>query len=66
MNPLHHTAALNHLYLVRCEPVSDPVAGEPVRRWRFTLVHIATGERRGFTDFDALVTFLREQLDVAA
>jgi hypothetical protein len=67
MNPPRSTTAPhpapNHLYVIRCWPDATPTSPTEAVGWRFTLVHIPTGERRGFTDFDALMSFLRTQLD---
>ena len=51
-----------HAYLVRCwqeqgQRVTDPSA------WRCSLEDPYTGARRGFATFEALVSFLRDDLD---
>jgi hypothetical protein len=48
-------------YLLRCWCVH---AQQEAPRLHFSLVHTGTGVRRGFDDFDMLVAFLRQQIDV--
>lgn len=45
-------------WLLRCGPAPD-AAG-----WRFSLEDPHTGERHAFTSLDAMVTFLRAELEL--
>jgi hypothetical protein len=50
-------------FLLRCWH-SAPPADAP--SWRFSLVDVQSGGRRGFADFDALVAYLREQMEAGS
>ena len=52
-------------YLLRFweETTSQP---DPPSTWRFSLEDPHTGQRRGFANLEALVTFLKTQLDSAS
>ena len=47
-------------FLLRCWRSDPPAEGGG---WRFSLVDAQSGQRRGFSDFDALVAYLREQVE---
>ena len=51
-------------YLLRCWQEDDPLPLQPAA-WRFSLENVQTGARRGFGDFDALITFLQIQFGPA-
>jgi hypothetical protein len=58
MNP-PDDATRYQTYLLRCWPTAT---GQQLHQWRFGLLHVQTGRRRGFGDFEELVAFLRSEM----
>jgi len=61
----HHGGLRYCAYLLRCwqEPRSD---GSGAGSWRFSLEDPHTSMRRGFATWEALITFLHDELCVEA
>ncbi|MCL4857890.1 MAG: hypothetical protein KJZ93_00725 [Caldilineaceae bacterium] len=55
-----HARFAQQSYLLRCWPTA-PVTRKKAHR--FMLIHLQTGVRRGFTDLELLIAFLREQVE---
>jgi len=49
-------------YLLRCWEVRSDRPGGP-SSWRFSLEAAGTGERRGFANLEALLTYLAQELE---
>lgn len=57
---------LSRTFLIRCWQEGTTQPDEPLP-WRFALVQIGSVDNlRGFTDFQALVSFLKSELELSA
>jgi hypothetical protein len=60
---LNKKECLHHTYLLRCWQERKAAAGQKPR-WRFCIEEVLQERpRQGFDDLDALVAFLRAELD---
>ena len=60
MGPFDYQTPRYQSYMLRCWEICNQHAGQPTI-WRFSVEDPRTGEKIGFADLDALVTFLRTE-----